>query len=144
ELGASISLKLNGLWKRINWDFGYKIVVTVDSERRDVRFAVPLDSASEISHTIVCNYAYGWDDPVVFVQRRGIEVPNINGRKWSIDDRAPLDSFFVPQRYQTQPTPNLDLNSQLVIAMPDGALYTYTEGQGFDQDYNGNPVGYFS
>lgn len=144
ELGASVSLKLKGLWKQINWAVGYKIVVTIDSERRDVRFAVPMGTATEISHTITCNYAYGWDDPVVFVQRRGIEVPNINGRKWSLDDLAPLDSAYVPQRYQADPTPDLNLNSQLILAMPDGALYTFTEGQMYDEDYNKAQVGYFS
>jgi hypothetical protein len=145
ELGAAVSLKIQGLWKQINWAFGYKIVVTIDSERRIARFAVPMGTATDISHTITCDYQNGWDDPVVFVVRRGIEVPNIQGRKWSLDDLAPMDSFFVPQRYMVPaPTDGEDLNSQLVLGMPDGALYTYTEGQMFDENWNGDQVGYLS
>lgn len=145
ELGAAVTLKIKGLWKQINWAVGYKIVVTIDSERRCVRFAVPMGAATDISHTITCDYQNGWDDPVVFVVRRGIEVPNIQGRKWSLDDLAPLDSFFVPQRYQVPaPVDGEDLNSQLVLAMPDGALYTYTEGQTYDQNWTGAQVGFFA
>lgn len=137
ELGCVATMKLFGYWKRINWDVGWKIVVTIDSERREVRFSVPLDEATENSVTFTVNYANGWGDAIAVSEFRNTPKVNTYGRKWSIDDIAPMDSFYVPQRYQQTNTLNVDLNSSLIVAMPDGAIYRIQDGKIFDDTYGG-------
>jgi hypothetical protein len=145
ELGAIVNTDTIGYWKRINWAFGYKIVVKIDVSRREVRFSVPLDFATENNTIITLSYALGWDDAVIFIVRSGKEVPSITGRRWSIDDVQAMDFFYVPQRYQVNNTQaGVDLSANIVVCSPDGALYTMTEGQLYDEDWNGAKVGYFS
>jgi hypothetical protein len=145
EIGAIVNTDTFGLWRRINWSVGYKIVVKIDTSRREVRFAVPLDFQTEPNTTITLSYALGWDDAVIFIVRTGREVPNISGRRWSVDDLNALDYVYVPQRYQTSTTQaGVDLNNQMMLCSPDGALYTLTEGQLSDQNWDGAPMGYFS
>jgi hypothetical protein len=145
EVGAVVNTDLKGTWKRINWAVGYKIVTKIDVSRREVRFAVPLDTSTENNAVITLSYALGWDDAVIFIVRSGREVPSITGRRWSIDDLAVLDFAYVPQRYQVNNTQaGVDLADNLMLCAPDGALYTMTEGQLYDQDRGGNKVGYLS
>lgn len=145
EVGAIVNTDTKGYWKRINWTYGYKIVCRIDVSRREVRFSVPLDDATENNTVITLSYALGWDDAVIFIVRSGKEVPSITGRRWSIDDIAAMDFFYVPQRYQVTTTqPGVDLSDNMILCSPDGSLYTLTEGQLYDEDWNGNKVGYFS
>lgn len=135
-----------GLWDRINWDYGYLINVTIDEKRREVRFNVPFDGATVCNKTLTVNYFFGWDDPVIFSVRTGRLVPNVNGRKWSLDDIAARDMFYVPRRYNVSDASlaGIDLKENLLMGGADGAVYTLTEGQYSDQDYTSTPVGYFS
>lgn len=145
EIGAIVNTTTVGLWKRINWAVGYKIVVVIDPTRREVRFSVPLDFATECNTTITMSYALGWDDAIIFIVRTGREVPNINGRRWSVDDLVALDWVYIPQRYQVSTSqPGVDLNNEIVMCSPDGAAYTLTEGQLYDEDWNRAHVGYDS
>lgn len=145
DVGAVVNTDTPGYWKRINWNVGYKIVCKIDASRREVRFAVPLDGATENNTVLTLSYALGWNDPIIFIVRTGREVPDISGRRWSVDDLAAMDFAYVPQRQQvTNSQPGVDLNANMMLCAPDGALYTLTEGQLYDQNWAGQPVGYFS
>ena len=61
-------------WQRINWNAAQNVHALVDSERSIVRYHLPLDGSTTISHTLTLDYIEGWgsgDDP--------------GGRKWSLD-----------------------------------------------------------
>jgi hypothetical protein len=101
--------------------------------------------ATEATTTLVPSYALGWDNPIIFIVRTGREVPSISGRRWSVDDVSAMDYVYVPQRYQTATSqPGVDLANNIMACSPDGSIYTLTEGQFFDEDWNSNEVGYFS
>lgn len=147
DVGAIVNTDTNlkGFWKRINWQYGYKIVVKIDVSRREVRFAVPLDGATDNNIVLTLCYALGWDDPIIFIVRSGREVPSIAGRRWSVDDLKAMDFVYIPQRYQTTVSqPGVDLSDNMVMCGADGAAYTLTEGQLFDQNFQGQPVGFWS
>lgn len=135
-----------GIWDQINWAYGYLITIAIDETHREVRISVPMGNSTVRNTVITVDYFFGWEDPVVFVQRRGILVPNVNGRKWSIDDLDATDLFYVPQRYNASNVDldGADLSETLIRASSDGALYTLTRGQYWDDDYNGNHIGYWS
>lgn len=134
-----------GLWDNINWTYGYLIVVTIDDKRREVRISVPYGNSTVRNMVITVNYFFGWDDPVVFVQRRGVLVPNVNGRKWSLDNIACGDMVYVPQRYDPENMlAGVDLQNALLVGGPDGAVYSLAEGQYWDDDYNKLKLGYLS
>lgn len=145
EIGSIVNTDVPGLWKRINWKVGYKIVVKIDVSRREVRVAVPLDGSIENNTVLTLCYALGWDDPIIFIVRTGREVPDISGRRWSVDDLKAMDFCYVPQRQQVNVTQiGVDVTANMILASPDGAAYTLTEGQLFDTDWTGAQVGYFS
>jgi hypothetical protein len=141
-----ITREIQALWDQINWDYGYLIVVSIDEKHREVRFNVPMGASTTRNVTLTVNYYFGWADPVIFAVRSGKLVPNVNGRKWSVDDIAVNEMIYIPQRYD--PTHALlagvDLKNQLIMGGADGAIYTLTEGQYFDQNYALASVGYFS
>ena len=61
-------------WQRINWNAAENVHTLVDSERSIVRFHLPLDGSTTISHILTLDYIEGWgtgDDP--------------GGRKWGLD-----------------------------------------------------------
>ncbi|HEV2709143.1 MAG TPA: hypothetical protein VGU67_02920 [Edaphobacter sp.] len=145
EVGALVNTSIQGLWKRINWEYGYKIVTKIDVSRREVRFAVPLDGATENNKVLTLSYALGWDDPIIFIVRTGREVPNISGRRWSVDDLVAMDFAYVPRRYQVETSQaGVDLSDNLLLCAADGALYTLTEGQLYDENWSSGQIGYLS
>ena len=101
-----------GVWDQINWSRSYLISVAINLQAREIYFHVPLNtygrdaqeniqqrtSATVNNARITVNYQNGFDDPIVFVVRTGREVPNITGRKWSVDSIAANDCKYVPQR----------------------------------------------
>ncbi len=135
-----------GLWDQINWDYGYLMAIAIDEKRREVRISVPFGTSTVRNVTLTVSYFFGWEDPVVFVQRRGVLVPNVNGRKWSQDDLAANEMLYIPQRYNVSNMSlvGVDLTCELIMANADGAIYTLKEGQYYDQNYAGAPVGYLS
>lgn len=131
-------------WNQINWAYGALIVVRIDQQRRQVRISVPLGDSAICNKVFTLDYFFGVGDPEVFVTRRGVVVPNPNGRKWSIDDIEAPDILSVPQRSQSEAQQaGVDISSEVIFGGSDGSLKTITDGQYYDEDYSGNQVGYF-
>lgn len=138
--------EIPGWWDRINWDYGYLIVVTVDELRREIRISVPFDGSTTRNKVITCCYYFGWEDPVIFSSRTNRMVPNLNGRKWSLDDVQANDMKFVPRRQNVSNASlfGIDLTEQFIKVSADGAVYTLRPGQYYDDDYNLQHGGYLS
>ena len=92
------SAKTPGVWPRIHWAYAHLIKTTINLKERLIYYFVPLDGATRNTHRITLNFFRGLDDPIVFIQRTGKEVPNITGRKWSVDSIDGNDCVYVPQR----------------------------------------------
>ncbi|HEV2175169.1 MAG TPA: hypothetical protein VGR71_16470, partial [Nitrospira sp.] len=55
------------------------------------------------------------------------------------------DAVFIPQKSKNAvQLAGLDVEKEMVFVASDGSIKTVTEKQYFDQDYDGNPLGYFS
>lgn len=141
-----VGREIQAVWDQINWTYGHLIVVSIDEQHREVRFSVPMGASTVRNCVLTLNFYFGWADPVIFAVRSGRLVPNVNGRKWSVDDISANEMVFIPQRYNPSGADlgGADLHNQFVIAGPDGAVYTLTENQYFDQNYAGAHVGYLS
>jgi hypothetical protein len=95
------------------------------------------------------NYYFGTGDPVVFVQRRGILVPNVEGRKWSQDPLNFNDALYIPQKSNNGLSYRVGLNlvpvnieNQMLFFAADGSIKNVVDNQYFDEDYSGNQIGY--
>ena len=140
-----ISREQQDAWETINWNYGHIIKVRIDQVRRLVHILAPINGSTTINCRFVMDYYFGTGDPVVFVQRRGILVPNVEGRKWSQDDLTFNDALYVPQKSQNAvQQAGVNVANQMLFFAADGSIKNVVEGQYHDQDYNGNPVGYFS
>ena len=60
-------------WQRINWSYGHKLWVMVDTENRIFYIGAPVDGATECNLIFSCDYSQGLDE---------------NGRQWSILQRG--------------------------------------------------------
>lgn len=87
-----------GFWRRVNWKQSQLVRTCINLREREIYFFVPLDGATKNTHRITVNFFYGLDDPIIFITRTGREVPNIAGRKWSVDPIQANDAVYVPQR----------------------------------------------
>ena len=140
-----ISREQHDSWNAINWDYGHIIKVKIDQVRRLVYILAPINGSTTINTRFVMSYYFGTGDPVVFVQRRGILVPNVEGRKWSQDDLTYIDALFIPQKSRSAvQNPNVNVANQMVFFAADGSIKNVVEGQYHDEDYDGKAVGYFS
>lgn len=140
-----VSRELDEVNERINWAAAQQIVVEIDGHKEEIHCSVPIDGSPTNNLDLVVNYHYGWDDPVIFSVRSGKLVPNVQGRKWSLDDRANAEMIYVPQRFVAGAAPGgADLANNLICSGYDGCLYT--EGSTYhDTAADGvTPVGYFS
>jgi hypothetical protein len=138
-----ISREQQDAWETINWDYGQIIKLRIDHKRRLVHILAPINGSTVINARFVMNYYFGTGDPVVFVQRRGILVPNVEGRKWSQDPLTYNDAVYIPQKsVSAVQTPGVDVETNMVFFAADGSIKTMTDNQYFDEDFNGNPVGY--
>lgn len=132
-------------WDTINWAYGHIIKVRIDHKRRLIHILAPINGSTTINARFTVDYYFGTGDPVVFVQRRGILVPNVEGRKWSLDDLTFNDALYIPQKSQSAvQQAGLDVSNQMVFFAADGSIKTQTDGQYYDESYAGTPVGYFS
>lgn len=135
-------------WETINWDYGHLIVLKIDHVRRLAYILAPTNGSTVCNARWTLNYFFGTGDPVVFVVRRGILVPNVKGRKWSQDDFAGFnfnDAVFIPQKSKNAvQLAGLDVEKEMVFVASDGSVKTVTEGQYYDEDYNRAQKGYFS
>ena len=140
-----ISREQQNTWETINWDYGHLIKVRIDHVRRLVHILVPINGSTTINCRLVLNYYFGTGDPVVFVIRRGILVPNVEGRKWSQDNLNFNDALYIPQKSKNAVQANgVNVENQMVFFAADGSIKNMVAGQYYDQDYAGNQVGYFS
>jgi hypothetical protein len=140
-----ISREQQDTWETINWEVGHIIKVRIDHVRRLVHILVPINGSTTINCRLVVNYYFGTGDPVVFVPRRGQEVPNVEGRKWSQDDLSFNDALYIPQKSKNAvQLAGVNVANQMVFFAADGSIKNMVDGQYFDEDYNGNQVGYFS
>jgi hypothetical protein len=140
-----ISRELDTINERINWAAAQQIVVQIDGHHEEIHCSVPIDGSPTNNLDLVVSYHYGWGDPVVFAVRSGKLVPNVEGRKWSLDDRANADMIYVPQRFTAGAAPGgADLANSLICSGYDGCLYT--EGSTYhDTAADGvTPLGYFA
>jgi len=143
-----ISREQQDTWDSINWDYGHLIKVRIDQVRRLVHILCPINGSQTINCRLVMNYYFGTGDPVVFVQRRGILVPNVEGRKWSQDDFSGfdfIDAVYIPRKSKSAvQVANVNVENQMVFFASDGSIKIVVQNQYHDQDYDGNPLGYFS
>jgi hypothetical protein len=140
-----ISREQQDTWETINWDVGHLIKLRIDHVRRLVHILVPINGSTTINARLVINYYFGTGDPVVFVPRRGQLVPNVEGRKWSQDDLMFNDAVYIPQKSKNAvQTAGVNVSNQMVFFAADGSIKNMVDNQYFDEDYDGNQVGYFS
>jgi hypothetical protein len=144
-----ISREQETAWNTINWDYGYLIKVRIDHVRRLVYILAPVSESTTINARFVMNYYFGTGDPVVFVQRRGILVPNVEGRKWSQDPLNFNDALYIPQKSNNGLSYRVGLNlvpvnieNQMLFFAADGSIKNVVDNQYFDEDYSGNQIGY--
>jgi hypothetical protein len=140
-----ISREQQDAWDTINWDYGHLVTVRIDHKRRLVHILAPINGSTTCNARFVMNYYFGTGDPVVFVQRRGILVPNVEGRKWSQDDVVFNDALYIPQKSRNAvQLSTLNVENQMCFFAADGSIKSVVDGQYYDEDYYGNQVGYFS
>lgn len=82
-----VSMEIQPLWQRINWEYGHLIWVHIDTETRQVRIGVPLDQATVPNVILKVDYQEDWDPPIA-LSRLSTNEHAAPGRKWSIDDLA--------------------------------------------------------
>lgn len=135
-------------WETINWEYGHLVVVRIDHTRRLIYVLAPTNGATTINARWTVNYFFGLGDPIVFVPRRGMLVPNVEGRKWSQDDFSGFtfnDALFIPAKSRNEVQQvGLDVSKQMVFVASDGSIKTVTEKQYWDEDYDHAHLGYLS
>lgn len=138
-----ISREQETAWNTINWDYGHIIKVKIDHVRRLVYVLAPINGSTTINARFVMNYYFGTGDPVVFVQRRGILVPNVEGRKWSQDPLNFNDALYIPQKSANAvQLAGVNVENQMLFFAADGSIKNTVDNQYFDEDYNGTQIGY--
>ena len=140
-----ISREQETVWNTINWDYGHIIKVRIDHVRRLVHILCPINGSTTINCRLVMNYYFGTGDPVVFVQRRGILVPNVEGRKWSQDALNFNDALYIPQKSKNAvQLEGVNVANQMLFFAADGSIKNVVDDQYFDEDYDGTQLGYFA
>ena len=140
-----ISREQETVWNTINWDYGHIIKVRIDQVRRLVHILCPINGSTTINCRLVMNYYFGTGDPVVFVQRRGILVPNVEGRKWSQDALNFNDALYIPQKSKNAvQLAGVNVENQMLFFAADGSIKNVVDDQYFDEAYDGTQLGYFA
>ena len=140
-----ISREQHVAWETINWDYGHIIKVKIDQVRRLIHVLCPINGSTTINCRLVVNYYFGTGDPVVFVQRRGILVPNVEGRKWSQDALNFNDALYIPQKSKNAvQLADLNVDNQMLFFAADGSIKNVVENQYFDEAYDRTQLGYFA
>jgi hypothetical protein len=139
-------------WETINWEYAHTISLKIDPVKRLVYIMAPTNGSSFPNRRWTLSYFFGVGDPVVFVVRRGILVPNVEGRKWSMDTFNGfnlIDALYVPQKsansVQSEGVDGqVDIDKHMIFCSDDGSLKTVEDNQYWDEDFNGTRLGYFS
>ena len=133
-----VSLEIDDLWRRINWNFGHLVWVHIDPSSREVRIGAPLDDSAVPNVVFKVNYQEEWKAPVIFSPFTGDERA-YPGRKWSLDDIASFSALRlarpllanspalaggIPAALPLQGVSGALTSSQLLFASanPDGAV----------------------
>jgi hypothetical protein len=74
---VKISQEIQPTWDSINWQYGHRIWVQVDIEKKRILIGAPLGTATEPSVVLVCDYTQGLGDPLAMLGAPG------NSRKWT-------------------------------------------------------------
>ena len=73
-----LSQEIQPTWDAINWQYGQRLWVQVDIQRKRILVGVPMGAATEPSQVLVLDYTEGLQDPLVAV----LTTPE-RGRKWA-------------------------------------------------------------
>ncbi len=157
-----VSLEIDDLWRRINWNYAHLIWVHIDSAARELRIGAPLDAAAAPNIVFKVNFQEDWKAPVIFSPFTGDERA-YPGRKWSLDDiaafsalriarpllaAAPALAGGIPASLPLPGMPGALAAAQLLFASanPDGAVCFLDpavhsdNGVGFDSWYQTAPL----
>jgi hypothetical protein len=75
---VKLSQEIQPTWDAINWEFGQRLWVQVDVQRKRILVGVPMGTATQPSQVLVLDYTEGLQDPLVAV----LTTPE-RGRKWA-------------------------------------------------------------
>jgi hypothetical protein len=75
---VKLSQEIQPTWDAINWEFGQRLWVQVDTQRKRILVGVPMGAATQPSQVLVLDYTEGLQDPLVAV----LTTPE-RGRKWA-------------------------------------------------------------
>lgn len=73
-----LSQEIQPTWDTINWQYGSRVWVQVDTEHKRILVGVPMGSATQPSQILVLDYAEGFADPLATM----LTSPG-HGRKWA-------------------------------------------------------------
>lgn len=132
-------------WETINWAYGHLVKVQIDHKRRQIHVLAPTGNSTSCNTRWVVDYFFGMEDPVIFSRMMGRLIANPRGRKWSQDDVVYNSALYIPQKSQNAvQTAGIDVGNQMVFFAADGSIKALEDGQYYDEDFDGNQVGYMS
>jgi hypothetical protein len=75
---VKLSQEIQPTWDAINWQYGQRLWVQVDTQHKRILVGVPMGAATQPSQVLVLDYTEGLQDPLVAV----LTTPE-RGRKWA-------------------------------------------------------------
>jgi hypothetical protein len=75
---VKLSQEIQPTWDAINWEYGYRLWVQVDTREKRIYIGVPMGAATQPNQVLTLNYAEGFGDPLI----AAITAPE-RGRKWA-------------------------------------------------------------
>jgi hypothetical protein len=75
---VKLSQEIQPTWDAINWQYGHRIWVQVDTEHKRILVGVPMGSATQPNQVLMLDYTEGFQDPLVAVYT----APE-RARKWA-------------------------------------------------------------
>ena len=73
-----LSQEIQPTWDSINWQYGHRLWVRVDVEKKRILIGAPLGTATQPSVVLVCDYTEGFNDPLWAM----LSAPG-HSRKWA-------------------------------------------------------------
>ncbi|MFZ3217708.1 MAG: hypothetical protein WA192_16740 [Candidatus Acidiferrales bacterium] len=75
---VKLSQEIQPTWDAINWEYGQRLWVQVDTQHKRILVGVPMGTATQPSQILVLDYTEGFQDPLVAVLTTAER-----GRKWA-------------------------------------------------------------
>jgi hypothetical protein len=75
---VKLSQEIQPTWDAINWQYGHRIWVQVDTREKRIYIGVPMGAATQPNQVLMLDYAEGFGDPLVAM----LTAPE-RGRKWA-------------------------------------------------------------